>query len=503
MSISHSGAVAAFAGPAGGSRAAARPSRADGGFAATLAGAMGNPRPSERPAPREEASAPRAADRADAPESRPAETNTVAAARERAPRDEERDHEHAAAAAESAAAAAAAPSAPADPTRQVSSLSGLDPEFRARLQRVVDRMEREHGHSVKILETVRSQARQEHLFAQGRSRPGPVVTWTLNSNHRTGRAADLLIDGKWNNPEGYRHLARIASEEGLRTLGAKDPGHVELPRGQHGAARFASAGDPSIVAAQATGAVAARAEQAVERRDVVGPGGVARVAEVARVASVARVAEVARVASPGREGRRSGGAEGEGGQQPAIVESAFARSEVLSAFGAARETPNVGSTDMVGRLARILEMKDASGTSQLGSMVLRMENGAGGEDRVRVAMRGGAFGATIEPGAGTDADRLLRQLPELQRTLERQGVRPEGITVRPATAAAEVTPETLRLALDSASDAARGGSNGRSGGDGGAQHRDPRSAADHDQPRRRNSGHGQDEPGRNDQERRT
>lgn len=500
MSISHPGAVAAFAGPATASRAAAKPSRQDGGFAATLAGAIGSSRPAERPASREEPSAPRAEESGESSETRAAEWNAAAAPRERAPQDDGHAHDDALEAAEAAAAAA---SAPVDPTRQVSSLSSLDPEFRVRLQRVVDRMEREHGHSVKVLETVRSQARQEHLFAQGRTRPGPVVTWTLNSNHRTGRAADLLIDGKWDNPEGYRHLARIAAEEGLRTLGAKDPGHVELPRGLNGGARLASTGDPSILAAQATGAMAARAEPIADRRDAVGPGGIARVAEVARVASVARVAEVARAASPGREGRRGGGAEGEGGQQPAAVESAFARSEVLSAFGAAREPASVGSTDMVGRLARILEMKDAGGPNQLGSMVLRMENGAGGEDRVRVAMRGGAFGATIEPGAGTDAERLLRQLPELQRNLERQGVRPEGITIRPPSPTVELTPETLRLALDGTSDAARSGTNGRSGGEGGAQHRDPRSAADHDQSRRRNSGHGQDEPERNDQERRS
>lgn len=39
-----------------------------------------------------------------------------------------------------------------------------------------------------ITETYRSPARQKYLYAQGRTRPGQIVTWTLNSNH-SGRLA--------------------------------------------------------------------------------------------------------------------------------------------------------------------------------------------------------------------------------------------------------------------------------------------------------------------------
>ncbi len=34
-----------------------------------------------------------------------------------------------------------------------------------------------------VNEGVRSVARQKELYAQGRTKPGPKVTWTLNSNH--------------------------------------------------------------------------------------------------------------------------------------------------------------------------------------------------------------------------------------------------------------------------------------------------------------------------------
>src|SRR5690606_38735901 len=82
-------------------------------------------------------------------------------------------------------------------------LDELVPEFRKRLERVISRMESEFGHQVTIVEAVRSQERQNYLFEQGRSRPGQVVTWTKNSNHLTGRAADVLIDGTYDNAAGY------------------------------------------------------------------------------------------------------------------------------------------------------------------------------------------------------------------------------------------------------------------------------------------------------------
>ncbi|KOY80180.1 M15 family metallopeptidase [Lysinibacillus macroides] len=44
-----------------------------------------------------------------------------------------------------------------------------------------------------ITETYRSQARQNYLYAQGRSRLGQVVTWTLNSNHSSRLAWDIAV----------------------------------------------------------------------------------------------------------------------------------------------------------------------------------------------------------------------------------------------------------------------------------------------------------------------
>ena len=46
--------------------------------------------------------------------------------------------------------------------------------------------------------TSRTQEEQDALYAQGRTRPGPKVTWTRKSKHIEGRAFDIAIlrDGK-------------------------------------------------------------------------------------------------------------------------------------------------------------------------------------------------------------------------------------------------------------------------------------------------------------------
>lgn len=42
-----------------------------------------------------------------------------------------------------------------------------------------------------VTEGVRSKERQEELYAQGRTKPGKIFTWTLNSKHIEGKAVDV------------------------------------------------------------------------------------------------------------------------------------------------------------------------------------------------------------------------------------------------------------------------------------------------------------------------
>lgn len=63
------------------------------------------------------------------------------------------------------------------------------------------------GLNVCITETYRSQARQNYLYEQGRTRAGNVVTWTKNSRH-TGRMAwDICKNVKG---QGYADAAFFA-----------------------------------------------------------------------------------------------------------------------------------------------------------------------------------------------------------------------------------------------------------------------------------------------------
>jgi len=72
-------------------------------------------------------------------------------------------------------------------------LKGVHPN----LVKVVERAIQLTKQDFMVLEGVRTPERQKELFAQGRTKPGPKVTWTLTSNHFKqkdgyGHAVDLV-----------------------------------------------------------------------------------------------------------------------------------------------------------------------------------------------------------------------------------------------------------------------------------------------------------------------
>ena len=82
-----------------------------------------------------------------------------------------------------------------DPTHANNSMSSLYPPFAAKVTAAIAQATREttgkHGASHWVLvEGLRSQARQDFLYAQGRTRPGAIVTHRRVSNHSSGLAAD-------------------------------------------------------------------------------------------------------------------------------------------------------------------------------------------------------------------------------------------------------------------------------------------------------------------------
>jgi peptidoglycan L-alanyl-D-glutamate endopeptidase CwlK len=106
---------------------------------------------------------------------------------------------------------------------------------------------------VRVLEGVRTMERQRELYAQGRTAPGKIVTWSMESRHLTGHAVDLApIDDNgvldWNDTRRFTELAiamlSSAAELGVplrwgadwdgdgnfREKGEYDSPHFELPR---------------------------------------------------------------------------------------------------------------------------------------------------------------------------------------------------------------------------------------------------------------------------------
>lgn len=110
----------------------------------------------------------------------------------------------------------------------------LRPDFRSNLERYLQAIEhRFPEYATGVHETYRSPERQRWLFEQGRSRPGAIVTWTLDSNHQYGIAADwhLLKDGKaiWDSQVYAKVYALVPpSEYGLESLAPAEYVHLQL-----------------------------------------------------------------------------------------------------------------------------------------------------------------------------------------------------------------------------------------------------------------------------------
>jgi len=79
----------------------------------------------------------------------------------------------------------------------IKSMASLHPIFRHTLLTWLEAVEREVPHvEMRVTETRRHVERQAWLYAQGREAPFlnvPAVTWTMDSRHRWGLAADLAM----------------------------------------------------------------------------------------------------------------------------------------------------------------------------------------------------------------------------------------------------------------------------------------------------------------------
>ncbi|HEX4935327.1 MAG TPA: flagellar hook-length control protein FliK, partial [Gemmatimonadaceae bacterium] len=136
----------------------------------------------------------------------------------------------------------------------------------------------------------------------------------------------------------------------------------------------------------------------------------------------------------------------------------------LDAGGRDTASPVAGlaHSDATERIARVLRLQDAGGDRPVSSVVLRLDTPDGGEDRIRIDMRGRAIGATLDVADPRSAEQLRQHVGELQQALQRQGLEGESMIVRTAQRTTDATTLTasaisaerdvLRAASASASD---------------------------------------------------
>ena len=121
-----------------------------------------------------------------------------------------------------------------DPTTPNRDLDTLRPDFREKLEAFLQAVQAAMpGYDVAVHEAVRSPERQAHLYASGRTRPGPILTNTLDSNHLHGLAADwhLSRNGRatWDASLYQRAYELVPPEKfGLETLAPFEWVHVQL-----------------------------------------------------------------------------------------------------------------------------------------------------------------------------------------------------------------------------------------------------------------------------------
>src|SRR5919206_4540112 len=118
-------------------------------------------------------------------------------------------------------------------------LDKVHPALATRIQALLDTLA-QNGLQVEVVQGLRTFAEQDGLFAQGRTKPGMVVTRARGgqSNHNYGLAVDLVPfnngQPNWNAPLGvWTTIGREAEKLGLEWGGDwrkfVDKPHVQLP----------------------------------------------------------------------------------------------------------------------------------------------------------------------------------------------------------------------------------------------------------------------------------
>jgi hypothetical protein len=210
-------------------------------------------------------------------------------------------------------------------------------------------------------------------------------------------------------------------------------------------------------------------------------------------------------AATGTAGERAGQREREGrdgreGQRAAVDAIRDADSALMRAAmgtegagerrGADGLAPVAGMerTDAAERIARVLRVQESMAERPVSSVLLRLDHPEGGEDRIRVDLRGTTVGATLDIRDAAAADNLRAHANELQAQLGRHGLDGDAIAVRTMTRGSDASLNVAGAAA-AEREGIRAGNAGNTGNSGTNQgSRDPRAARDEANAR------GQDQP---------
>lgn len=114
--------------------------------------------------------------------------------------------------------------------------NSLIPDMQVKYKQFAELMKK-NGFNFILTCAKRTPEEQAELYAQGRTKPGHIVTWTLNSRHLTGKAFDIAITDNKGKPvwdaDAYQVPGRLGESIGLVWGGRwqkPDYPHFELPK---------------------------------------------------------------------------------------------------------------------------------------------------------------------------------------------------------------------------------------------------------------------------------
>lgn len=107
----------------------------------------------------------------------------------------------------------------------------LHPKFRERIVRLIAAA-RAAGWTGKVGQTVRSLAFQQELYAQGRNKPGSIVTYVDGVRKKAGHVLGCAIDVTGDFDKIGNMARSFNLEWGGNWAKAWDKPHIQLPRGE-------------------------------------------------------------------------------------------------------------------------------------------------------------------------------------------------------------------------------------------------------------------------------